>query len=568
MRLLVAEDDVTSRCILESILSAWGYQVEAVADGLAAARAMEAPDAPALAILDWEMPGLSGPEVCRRVRARSGAVRPYLLLLTAREGKANISAGLAAGANDYLTKPFDHDEMRVRLDIGTSLLELQHLEANSRELERRVQEGSHELARAHAENERLLAAISSVLIGLDSEGRVTKWNEAAAQVFALPAAEILGKLLGGGHVPWQDGAVVETVLNCGRENRQLRLENVPFTRPDGQRGYLDLCATPIPGVADAPPGVLVLGEDRTEQRLLESQLAQAQKLESIGQLAAGIAHEINTPIQYIGDNIAFLRDSFGEMQRSLGTLRELFGRAKGGTLDGRTIAEAEEVLANADLQYLSDEIPKTLEQTLDGVGRVTDIVRAMKSFSHPWSDDKVAADLNRLIEDTVTVARNEWKYVAEVVTDLDPALPAVPCHPGEFNQVILNLLVNAAHAVGDRVAAEPAPAKGTITVSTRSEGEWAAVRVADTGTGIPEAVRPKVFDPFFTTKPVGKGTGQGLAIAHAVIVQKHGGEIDFESEVGRGTTFIIRLPLGRSTGVRGSEARRRAALAAAGGGGR
>ncbi len=568
MRLLVAEDDVTSRCILESILSAWGYQVEAVADGLAAARAMEAPDAPALAILDWEMPGLSGPEVCRRVRARSGAVRPYLLLLTAREGKANISAGLAAGANDYLTKPFDHDEMRVRLDIGTSLLELQHLEANSRELERRVQEGSHELARAHAENERLLAAISSVLIGLDSEGRVTKWNEAAAQVFALPAAEILGKLLGGGHVPWQDGAVVETVLNCGRENRQLRLENVPFTRPDGQRGYLDLCATPIPGVADAPPGVLVLGEDRTEQRLLESQLAQAQKLESIGQLAAGIAHEINTPIQYIGDNIAFLRDSFGEMQRSLGTLRELFGRAKGGTLDGRTIAEAEEVLANADLQYLSDEIPKTLEQTLDGVGRVTDIVRAMKSFSHPWSDDKVAADLNRLIEDTVTVARNEWKYVAEVFTDLDAALPAVPCHPGEFNQVILNLLVNAAHAVGDRVAAEPAPAKGTITVSTRSEGEWAAVRVADTGTGIPEAVRPKVFDPFFTTKPVGKGTGQGLAIAHAVIVQKHGGEIDFESEVGRGTTFIIRLPLGRSTGVRGSEARRRAALAAAGGGGR
>jgi signal transduction histidine kinase len=544
MKVLVAEDELVSRTILGSLLADWGHEVVAVADGQAAWQVLKGPDPPRLAVLDWEMPGMVGPEVCRKARALPVRPRPYLLLLTAREGKENVAAALEAGANDYLTKPFNADELRARLDVATSLLDLEQLEAASRQLERRVQERTAELAQAHAENERLLAAVSSVLIGIDEGGRVTKWNKTAADLFCLAPAQVLGQPFGAVRLPWEDASITRQVLDCGRANRQARLKNVPFTRAGQSRGYLDLCITPIPGPGDGESGgILVLGEDRTEHRLLEAQLAQAQKLESIGQLAAGIAHEINTPIQYVGDNTVFLRDSVADYRRCLDALQGILDRAKGGALDEAAIAEAEGILAAADLDYLSEEIPKAIEQTLDGVSRVARIVRAMKEFSHPGSEEKAAADLNRLIENTITVARNEWKYVADLVTDFDPSLPPVPCLIGEFNQVVLNLLVNAAHAVADRAGGGPAPHKGTITVSTRSAGEWAEVRVRDTGTGIPEAIRVKVFDPFFTTKPVGKGTGQGLAIAHAVIVKKHGGELTFETEVGVGTTFILRLPL-------------------------
>jgi signal transduction histidine kinase len=165
----------------------------------------------------------------------------------------------------------------------------------------------------------------------------------------------------------------------------------------------------------------------------------------------------------------------------------------------------------------------------------------MKTFSHPGTDKMTAVDLKNTIESTLTVCRNEWKYVADMVTEFDPFLPAVPCFPGEFNQVILNLVVNAAHAIGEKIG--PGGGKGTITVSARKNGEWAEIRISDTGTGIPEKARARIFDPFFTTKPIGKGTGQGLAIARSVLVEKHGGSIDFETELNKGTTFIARLPL-------------------------
>ena len=196
---------------------------------------------------------------------------------------------------------------------------------------------------------------------------------------------------------------------------------------------------------------------------------------------------------------------------------------------------------NDDLDYLTREIPKAIAQSLEGVGRVANIVRSMKEFSHPGTDELQPVDVNKALECTLTVCRNEWKYVADVVTDLDPRLPLVPCMPGACNQVFLNLIINSAHAIADKQAGN-CTEKGTITVSTRSDGDWVEIRVADTGTGIPEKHRTKVFDPFFTTKKVGRGTGQGLAIAHSVIVDKHGGTLTFDTEVGHGTTFVVRLP--------------------------
>ena len=165
----------------------------------------------------------------------------------------------------------------------------------------------------------------------------------------------------------------------------------------------------------------------------------------------------------------------------------------------------------------------------------------MKDFSHPGTDNLESIDLNNAIDSTINVSRNEWKYVAEMVTEFDSRLTSVPCYPGEFNQVILNMIVNAAHAIQDsRNETDPL---GTITINTKLDDNDVEIRIADSGCGMPEEVRKHIFDPFFTTKGVGKGTGQGLAIAYAVVVDKHKGKVSVESEPGKGSSFIIRLPM-------------------------
>ena len=304
------------------------------------------------------------------------------------------------------------------------------------------------------------------------------------------------------------------------------------------------------GILDESGNRLVVANSRdiTERKNLESQLVQAQKLESIGQLAAGIAHEINTPTQYVGDNTRFFNDAFKDLNRLLGKYDQLFQTIKNGApLDG-ALQEIEGIVKEIDLAYLTDEIPKAIRQTLEGVERVRIIVQAMKEFSHPGTKEKTPINLNKAIQNTITVARNEWKYVAEMATDFDSSLPLVSGLPGELNQVILNMIINAAHAIAD-VVGDGSKGKGTITVSTRHDGNWAEIRVSDTGTGIPENIRSRIFDPFFTTKKVGKGTGQGLTISHSVIVDKHGGTIHFDTEMGKGTTFIIRLPMEDGVGL-------------------
>ena len=279
-----------------------------------------------------------------------------------------------------------------------------------------------------------------------------------------------------------------------------------------------------------------------ERRVMEMQLRHSQKMESIGQLAAGIAHEINTPTQYLGDNIRFLQTCFGDLKQLHAQFELLLRAARESTLTPALIAETGEAVQRTNFELLIGEIPAAIQESLEGVERVTRIVRAMKDFSHPGASEKTPADLNKAIETTLAVAGNEWKYVAKVETDFDPKLPLVPCLPGELNQAVLNLVVNAAHAIGDVVDGGKL-GMGVITVRTRLCGEWVEIRVKDTGTGIAENIRGRIFDPFFTTKPVGKGTGQGLAIAHSIIVDMHGGKLTFETELGAGAEFIIRLPL-------------------------
>ncbi|GAB6164501.1 hypothetical protein JCM19992_05010 [Thermostilla marina] len=282
--------------------------------------------------------------------------------------------------------------------------------------------------------------------------------------------------------------------------------------------------------------------DISERKKMEGHLAQAQKLEAVAHLAAGIAHEINTPTQYVGDNIRFLKDSFGDLDAVIEALNAVHEAAKSGPVPRELLAKADEALEDADLEYLREEIPQAIRQSLDGVERVATIVRAMKEFSHPGSSEKQPVDLNHVLETAAAVSRNEWKYVAELKTEFAPDLPKVPVFTAELNQAVLNIIVNAAHAIADVV--EGTETKGTITLATRKiDDNWVEARIGDTGTGIPEELRDKIFNPFFTTKGVGRGTGQGLAIAYNTIVEKHHGVLSFESEVGKGTTFIIRLPV-------------------------
>jgi PAS domain S-box-containing protein len=416
-----------------------------------------------------------------------------------------------------------------------------YITALEREMLERGQ-AEREAREAHAANERLLSCISSVLIGLDGQMRIQKWNTVAETVLGIPATQVLGRHFGEAGLAWVDERVLEGLRACHQRQQKTFLEDIAFTRPDGNRGYLGLSATPVPFADGRAPGTLLLGADLTERRLLGAQLAQAQRLESMGQLAAGIAHEINTPIQYIGDNTRFLGDSFEGLRQAVAAYAEYVDASRHGPDAAARVTALEERLADLDLPYLCAEIPPAIEQTLQGVESVAKIVRAMKEFSHPGGEAKTAVNLNRAIENTVLVSRNEWKYVAEVVTDFDAALPPVSCYPGEFNQVVLNRIINAAHAIEERRQGDAAP-KGTITIGTRRLDECVQVQVRDTGCGIPEAVRARVFDPFFTTKPVGKGTGQGLALAHAIMVRRHGGTIGFESQVGEGTTFTLTLPL-------------------------
>ncbi len=276
---------------------------------------------------------------------------------------------------------------------------------------------------------------------------------------------------------------------------------------------------------------VALQKEMREREEVESQLRLAQKLESIGQLAAGIAHEINTPVQYVSDNLAFLAATWQDMQ----PLIEDYGALLKST-DARRV----EIWKNADMDFVRAELPVALEAAGAGLKHISRIVLAMKEFSHPGTEGLEPADINRAIETTITIAHNEWKYVAELHTELG-TLPAVPCNVSSFNQVMLNLIVNAAHAIGERVQDGE---MGNIWIKTSRLAAHVEIRVEDDGPGVPDAIRDQIFDPFFTTKEVGKGTGQGLSIAYRVVCQQHGGTLTLEPRTGGGACFVIRLPVG------------------------
>jgi signal transduction histidine kinase len=280
-----------------------------------------------------------------------------------------------------------------------------------------------------------------------------------------------------------------------------------------------------------------LQSEASARERLQNELRLAQRLESIGQLAAGVAHEINTPMQYIGDNVHFLTSAFRNISAYLGVVVGALDEDAAGAW-GEARAKLIAAQKKMRLKLLGEEVPKALDAAKEGIEHVSKIVQAMKSFAHLDQDEKTPADLNRTLQDTLTVAQSEYKNVATVKMELGE-LPNVICFAGKLNQVFLNLIVNASHAIEDAKK----PGFGVLRVSSRVDGDWVEVRIGDDGCGIPEHIRQQIFDPFFTTKAVGRGSGQGLGLARSIVVDAHAGTLSFESEVGVGTTFIIRLPV-------------------------
>jgi len=395
---------------------------------------------------------------------------------------------------------------------------------------------------AQQDIERLISSLPSVIIGLSNDNKIVLWNAKAEDVLGAAAQDVVGMHMSQCGIEWDWDKIADGILQSRYNNIPIQVDNIEFRKPDGEKRYLGITVNPLIGDADCILGLTITGADVTDHKKMESQLQQSHKMEAIGQLAAGIAHEINTPVQFVGDNTRFFQESFDDLIRIIKKQHELLEAAKTNSLTAEAVEKTEQLIEEIDLEYLEEEIPVAIQHSLKGVERIAKIVQAMKIFAHPGMVAKELVDLNKEIEKTITITRNEWKYVAELKTDFDESLPLVPCFRAEFNQVILNMIVNAAHAIAEKNRDDESRT-GTIHIRTIQADDQAKICIGDTGAGIPEEIRHKIFDLFFTTKEPGKGTGQGLAISHSVIVEKHNGSLTLETRQGEGTTFIISLPL-------------------------
>ncbi|HZR13305.1 MAG TPA: ATP-binding protein [Acidimicrobiia bacterium] len=376
----------------------------------------------------------------------------------------------------------------------------------------------------------LFTRAATGIVELDVHGRIRRANPRLAAMLGRTAGDLEGRrlteLAGAVHARRLEDEIDRLVADGpGSFDTELRL-----SRPDGTPVWADVSLVYVRGSDGEPPGLVGLLKDVTVTKRLELERQHGAKMEAVGRLAAGIAHELNTPIQFIGDNVHFL----DEACRNLVTLAD---RLAALCEHGVELRAAQQ---DADVDYLRDEVPRAVEQTLDGVERVARIVKAMKAFGHPEAQEQKAYDVNRAIESALTVAHNQVKYVADVETDLGD-LPLVRCYPGDVNQALLNLIVNAAEAVEERVAHDGG--RGRVAVRTFVDGDDAVIEVSDDGPGVPSALRSRIFEPFFTTKEIGKGTGQGLALVHGVVAENHGGSVDVRSTPGHGATFVVRLPV-------------------------
>ncbi len=559
--ILIAEDDPLVRKTTAHYLTGKGYSVLEASDGKKALQLFRE-KRPDIIITDLRMPGMDGLQLIQTAVQEDPTIP--VIIFSGMGTMVDAIEALRIGAWDYLIKPIpDLDILNHSIIKALKHAELLCQEKYSQaSLEKEVQQRTLDLLHqnrmleqemekrqaqetlvlhAKQEWERTVDAMPDMIAIVDTEFNIVRMNKTMLDKTGKSYEELLGSKCCLGIHDREELPNYCPHIKLLQDHKSHRVE----IYEERLGGHCEVIVTPYYDPDGSLVGAVHIIRDINEQKeaeqekaKIQSQLLHAQKLESVGQLASGIAHEINTPTQFIGTNIDFLDEAAHDITAFMVQVQQIIKTAP------QEIAEAlNTALEEMDWEYLAEEIPLAISQSHEGVKRVSSIVRAMKEFSHPGSKNKESLNLNQIIKTTVTVARNEWKYVADMDLNLDEALPQIPLLADEIGQVILNMLVNAAHAIGEKLGNNPEGDKGTITISTEKIGNGVELRIHDTGAGMPEKVQLRIFDPFYTTKRVGKGTGQGLTISHDVIVEKHHGTIDVESEMGKGSCFIIRLPL-------------------------
>jgi PAS domain S-box-containing protein len=430
--------------------------------------------------------------------------------------------------------PDEADELRARLARAEHQIAL--LEAALRDRSSETARINHTLRASHEFLRGVYRAMPGSLFFVDGAGVVEDANDNLLHLVGARQEEVIGtqaaQLFDGEPPPFAEIAAAPAGRVDNRSERRLRAR-------DGRVVPVLFSATSLQIPGERRRGAVCVALDISERKRIEAELRQSQKLESIGRLAAGVAHEINTPVQFVSDSVQFVRETMVDLRQVISGHRAVHAAMRAGEPWQDLVASVTALEHDIEIDELLDRTPAALELARDGLQRVAAIVRSMTMFAHPHRP-MALADLTEAIRATLIVAASEYKLVAELVLDLCE-LPPVTCHLGDVNQAILNLVVNAAHAIADAV--RHTGERGRLVVCTRLAGDDVVISISDTGRGIPEAVRDHIFDPFFTTKEVGRGTGQGLAIARTVICDMHGGELTFETELGKGTTFHVRLPI-------------------------
>jgi PAS domain S-box-containing protein len=522
---LIAEDNAADAELLVLHLKRDGYDPRAmVVDTPLQFKAALEEQSWDLVISDYSMGAFNAP-AAYAILKEQGLDIPFIIV-SGTIGEDTAVAAMKAGAHDFLTKG---KMTRLGPAIARELREAE----NRRQ--RREQERAARLAREH--HDMLLDNLHDAVIAVDPGLVVTAWNRAAERVYGWPHEDAVGRRVGD-LIPAEGFSFADLARNTGRMGR-IQTDGVQLTRTN-ERIQVESTCIALSNPEGVALGFLFVNRDITarvraeaERRRAQEQLLQSQKMEAVGHLASGVALEINTPIQFIGDNVHFLDEATRSL---LGLLEKTKAEVPAAARDQLRRWEEE-----AELPYLRDYIPRAVAGTLHSVQRVSTIVRAMKEFANPDQREMIPTDLNRAIQATLELIRGEYEYVADIEADL-AELPLVTCHGGDINQVVLNLIVNAAHAIAEVV--KGTRRLGRIKVTTRHDGDDVTIEVSDTGAGIPREIRDKIFEPFFTTKEPGRGTGQGLALVRT-IVERHCGSVHFETDVGRGTTFVVRLPVGQ-----------------------
>ena len=425
---------------------------------------------------------------------------PFIFVTGAGDEAIAIKA-MKNGASDYLVKDPQRNYLKILPLVVDSAI--------------RNKTAADNLRKTHAQNQQLLSTIPLILIGISPDYQITHWNKAAQQAFGIAADDVITKPFLNCGIKWDWNKIANWITDFHRLDSYSTLENIPYQKPDGKTGCLNIKLSPFTAEPKDQSGFLFLAEDTTQRKILEDQVSKAQKFRSMGQLATGIANEIREPIHTIAHNARFLQGCFNQIYESLGK-------------DERSQAGE-----------LSERVKSILGGMLTEIERIGRVIEAMTEFAPTGDCQHENIDINKAVENIVMVTRHYWKDVTEIVTDFDTKLPLLQCPADTVNQLIFDLLTNAADAIAQKNS-EQTDDKGLITIRTSQHAKWVQIRITDTGVGIPDEIADRIFEPFFSTKELGRSMGQGLAICRS-LVDRLGGMLTFESELGQGTAFTVHL---------------------------